>query len=81
MPLTIWTTKRQALAHGCTHHAMWMGLIPGFIGDPDGDCLWIPRSDLLIPLEIALNGIWNFIRECRGEQPDFMFELGEPIHV
>lgn len=72
-----WVSSAKAKSYGCTHRARFMGIIPGFFSEQDG--LWVSRSDLLIPLEAALSFIWATMREFRGEEPDFMFEVGEPI--
>jgi hypothetical protein len=75
--VTIWMTARRAKALGCTHYAWFMGLVPGFF-DPVS-CLWVSRSDLLIPVEEALAWMWATMRRLRGEEPDFAFRLGREI--
>lgn len=74
---TIWMTAARAKEIGCTHRGRFMGIIPGFI-DPDR-VLWVSRSDLLNPIEDLLAVIWATMRELRGEEPDFMFEVGAEI--
>jgi hypothetical protein len=73
----IWVTSRQARELGCTHHALYMGLIPGFFREKDA--LWVPRSDLLYPFEWAVTWIWQAMRAMRGEDGDFMFDIGKEI--
>ena len=73
MMISIWTSAAKAKQLGCTHHARFMGIIPGFFGiDTD---VWVSRSDLLNPLESLLVFIWVSMRQMRGEEPDFMFEI------
>lgn len=75
--ITIWMTAKRAKELGCTHRARFLGLVPGFI-EPD-QCIWVSRSDLLNPIEDVLNFIWQTMRWMRGEEPDFMFEVGAEI--
>lgn len=77
MGLQVWVTERQAKAIGCTHHARFMGIIPGFF--LEADALWVSRSDLLNPIESLLVFLWVTLRQLRGEEPDFMFEVRRPI--
>ena len=77
--ISIWMTASEALDLGCTHHGIFFGLIPGFI-DPDR-MLWVSRSDLLAPVEDFLSAIWSTFRALRGEEPDFMFEIGKPLLI
>lgn len=72
-----WCSASVALSLGCTHHARFLGIIPGFY-NPD-TALWVSRSDLLNPVEDALMWCWATLRRLRGEDPDFMFALGKPI--
>ena len=74
---SIWTSARKASEYGCTNHGRLFGLVPGFV-DPTG-FLWVPRSDLLNPVEDVLGWIWSVTRQLRGEEPDFMIEVGRPI--
>jgi len=75
--MAIWTTAAEARALGCTHHARIFGIIPGFYSVPEN--IWVPRSDLLNPVEDALAFIWTTMRQMRGDEPDFMFSLGREI--
>lgn len=77
MGLQVWISAEKAASLGCTHRARFMGIIPGFI-EPD-EMVWVSRSDLLNPIEDLLCFIWAAMRQMRGEEPDFMFEIGEPI--
>lgn len=77
MAFQLFVTAARARALGCTHHAWFMGLIPGFF-DPDTS-LWVSRSDVLNPIEDALVFLWVTLRELRGEEPDFMFSIGRPL--
>lgn len=77
MGVTIWMTADRAKSLGCTHRARFLGLIPGFF-DPESG-LWVSRSDLLNPIEDALMWMWATMRRLRGEEPDFMFEIGAEI--
>lgn len=70
---TIWCSSKRARELGATHHARMYGLIGGFWGEEHN--VWIMRSDLLIPLEEALSWMWAFTCWCRGQEPDFMFEI------
>lgn len=54
----IWRSKKEAKGFGATHHARIWGIIPGFVAmGPDGQVMWIPRSDFLNFVEDVLNGI------------------------
>jgi hypothetical protein len=75
--MQMWVSKAKAKELGCTHHALFMGIIPGFYGDADG--LWVSRSDLLNPLESLLVFLWTSLRVIRGEEPDFMFMVSREI--
>lgn len=75
--IQVWVSAAQAKELGCTHRARFMGIIPGFFSEADG--LWVSRSELLNPLEDFLAFIWAAMRQMRGEDPDFMFEVGRPI--
>lgn len=77
MAFQLLITAARARALGCTHHARFMGLIPGFF-EPETS-LWVSRSDLLNPIEDALAFLWVTLRELRGEEPDFMFAVGRPL--
>ncbi len=77
MAIQVWVSAKHAKEFGCTHHAKFMGLIPGFFSEENG--LWVSRSDLLNPIEDALAFIWAAMRQMRGEEPDFMFAIGKPI--
>ena len=79
MGFKFWVKPEEAAGHGCTHHARFMGIIPGFL-DPAGG-LWISRSDLLNPVEDFLCFIWVNMRLLRGEEPDFMWEVRHPIEA
>lgn len=48
-------TSAKAKSLGCTHYGMLWGIVPGFI-NPE-QMLWIPRSDLLVPLEMLIDFI------------------------
>lgn len=73
----MWVSKAKAKELGCTHHALFMGVIPGFYGENDN--LWVSRSDLLNPIEILLVFLWATFQEIRGEEPNFMFAVSRPI--
>lgn len=73
-----WVSTEKARSIGCTHRARFMGLVPGFI-NPETN-LWVARSDLLNWLSDALAFVWVFMRELRGEEPDFMFVVGPRIY-
>ena len=73
-----WCSAHRARRYfGCTHHARYMGIIPGFIEPESG--LWVSRSDLLNPVEDAVTYLWVWTRQMRGEEPDFMFAIGREI--
>jgi hypothetical protein len=73
---TLWVKASQAESLGCTHHARLWGFIPGFAGDVEGQFLWISRSDLLIPIEEAL----NLLHRNLLHRPGFAgFHIGHPI--
>lgn len=74
---SIWVSSRRAKSLGCTHRARFMGIIPGFLAPSDGT--WVSRSDLLNPIEDILCFIWVNIRLMRGEDPDFMWWVGQEI--
>ena len=74
---TLWMSAKRAADIGCTHHARFMGIIPGFI-EPS-QALWVSRSDLLNPIEDLLVWLWVTMREMRGDEPDFMFAIGREI--
>lgn len=75
--MQVWISAKAAKEMGCTHRARFMGIIPGFYGESES--LWVSRSDLLNPIEDFLAFIWTSMRAMRGEEPDFMFEIGEEI--
>lgn len=75
--MQVWISAKAAKEMGCTHRARYLGVIPGFYG-PDRN-LWVSRSDLLNPIEDLLSFIWVWLREWRGEDPDFMFEVGAAL--
>jgi len=75
--MQVWISERKAKELGCTHKARFMGIVPGFI-DPNR-AMWVSRSDALNPLEDALVWIWVAMRKMRGEEPDFMFQVGREI--
>jgi len=77
MNIKIWRTAKRAKEIGATHHARIYGIIPGFFAEDEN--LWVPRSDLLNPLEDLLGLIWDLTRILRGEEPDFMFYIGREI--
>lgn len=77
MSFQFWISGKRAKQLGCTHRARFMGIIPGFF-NPDSN-LWISRSDLLNPIEDLLSDLWVWMREMRGEEPDFMFKLGRKL--
>ena len=75
-----WVSARKARSLGCTHHARYCGIVPGFArAEPDHEFLWVSRSDLLSPLEDILTCFWVAIRQLRGEDPDFFFTIGKRI--
>jgi hypothetical protein len=74
---TLWCSAERALSYGATHRARVHGVIPGFLNPETG--VWIPRSDLLDPVDTVLAYIWVMLRQLRGEEPDFMFLVGEEI--
>ena len=76
--MQIWVTSSMAREYGCTHKARIFGIVPGFI-EPE-TALWVSRSDLLAPIEGALAFFWATLRQMRGEEPDFMFEVGPEIN-
>ena len=78
MRIKLWMTARKAAELGCTHHARFLGVVPGFFS-PD-ESLWVARSDLLAPIEDLLSWLWVGMHELRGEEPDFLFMVGEPIY-
>ena len=39
--MNMWVSKAKAKELGCTHHALFMGVIPGFYGENDN--LWVSR--------------------------------------
>lgn len=77
MSITIWRGSEDARSYGATHHAWFMGIIPGFWGEEQS--IWVPRSDLLCWLEDALSFIWVNMRLLRDEEPDFMVSIGREI--
>lgn len=74
---SFFTTAAKAKSLGCTHHARFMGIIPGFYNDDLS--LWVSRSDLLIPLEWLVTFINEVLADYRGEEPKFMFLVGPEI--
>lgn len=76
---TLWRTARQAKALGATHYGRLCGLVPGFIADDGAGLLWVPRSDLLAPVEWLVMTLWVMARDARGEEPDFGFTIGREI--
>lgn len=75
--VSIWMGAKEAASYGATHHARLFGIVPGFYGE--GSNIWIGRSDLLNPFEDVLAFVWSAMRAIRGEEPDFMFEVGKPL--
>jgi hypothetical protein len=71
----LWVSPSKAREIGCTHYARSFGIIPGFYGEEGMDALWLPRSSLLVPIENLLAFLWVTLREMRGEEPDFMFQI------
>jgi hypothetical protein len=74
-----WMTAQRAKERGCTHHARFMGIIPGFIREDENCPLWISRSDALNWLEDALCFLWISMQEMCGEEPTFAFQIRKPI--
>jgi hypothetical protein len=72
-----WISARRAAEIGCTHHARFMGIIPGFFAP--STALWVSRSDLLNPVEDALAWLWATMQHIRGDEPSFMFSVGKEI--
>lgn len=75
--ISLWVTARHARALGCTHHARFLGLVPGFF-NPD-TAVWVSRSDLLNPIEDLLSLMWVTMNQTRGDEPEFFWALGKPI--
>ena len=75
--LTIWCSSLEAAGYGATHHARFMGIVPGFYNQDQS--LWVPRSDLLNWLEDLLSHIGAFVQQSSGDDPVFMFKVGKPI--
>lgn len=75
--LMIWCTPKMARSVGATHYARIHGVLPGFFNPEDGT--WVPRSDLFAPLDWFLGFSWVMGRVLRGQEPDFMFAVGEEI--
>lgn len=73
MTFRIFTTTAEAKSLGCTHHAREFGLIPGYYGMETG--VWVLKSDLLIPLEWIAETLWWILRDMRGEDRDYGFDL------
>jgi hypothetical protein len=75
--MQLWISASEARELGCTHRARFLGIVPGFF-DPE-TALWVPRSDLLNPLEDLLSHIWAIMHQIRGEEPEFFFAVGRPL--
>lgn len=48
--LSVWTSAQEAAAIGCTHHARFFGVIPGFASDDSGG---LPVGVSLRPVQLA----------------------------
>jgi hypothetical protein len=70
----IYYSKTKAKELGATHRAWMHGIIPGYFNPETNH--WVPLSDWLNPIEDGLTGMWVFMRQMRGEEPDFMFSIG-----
>jgi hypothetical protein len=75
--MQVWVTKRKAKEFGCSHSALFMGIIPGFY-NPD-ESLWVSRSDILNPIEDMLSFIWAIWCDIRGTEPMFMIAVRDEI--
>lgn len=75
--MQFWVTKSAARSYGCTHRALFMGIIPGFFNPTDS--MWVSRSDILNPIEDLLSFIWAIWCDLRGIEHGFMIEVGEEI--
>lgn len=63
---------------GATHHARLHGIIPGYTRDV-GDFMWLPKSDLLNPLEDALSWFNDTLLSLSGREWCHTFDIGQPI--
>lgn len=75
--MKLWVTEKEAVENGCTHSAYMYFFVPGYFGVKNN--VWIPKSDLLYPVQLLLEFLWNSAREFRNEMPDFVFKLGRRI--
>lgn len=73
MTFRIWTTSAKAKSIGCTHRARLFGVIPGYYGMASG--LWVPKSDVLLPVEWVFERMWWLILDICGDERDFSFQL------
>lgn len=72
----IWTTRRRALAMGCTHEGYHMG-VPVWVEDPDGEMIVAAKSGLLewvISLGSLMLQFANSLREP-GDEILFAFQI------
>ena len=74
----LWRTPNDAVAHGATHYATMYRVVPGFISEGDYP-LWVSRSDLLNPIEDALNFMMCLIASSSGDESLFSFYVGRKI--
>ena len=73
-----YTTKREAIQHGCTHHGSYYG-IPLWMGDVDSDAplvfaKWAPLDLLILPMSVIERLVFPFVHGSDAE-PMFMFKL------
>jgi len=73
-----YTTKKEAVAHGCTHHGSYYG-IPLWMGDVDSEAplvfaKWAPL-DLMIYAFSWIEGLLFPLVHGPDAEPMFMFKL------
>lgn len=74
----LYCSPRRAARNGFTHHAMFMGIFPGY-AIPGPEFRWMSAIGLTIPLEIALDFAVNAIRGLLGLEPSTPFLVGEEL--
>lgn len=73
----IWNTKTYAKSLGLTHHARYMGVLPGFYRERDS--AWLLMSDILLPLQAIMELSWVLLYRLSGEEPRFMWAVGKVL--
>lgn len=75
---TLWMGAREAAANGATHYARIWGILPGYAATGT-HFMWIPASDLLVPVEDGLNAFAGLVARVTGIEMNYSFSIGREI--